>query len=353
MRTENKRRVTIKDVAREAGVSYSTVSRVVNGFEYVNAETRAKVLEAMGRLEYVVNQQARNLVKGQSRVVGLLIHGFDSNYMGEVVRGIDDALFEAQYDLLLYTTHRQREREATYVTNITQGLVDGLLLLLPRDPSSYLESLSRRKFPFVMIDHRAESADVNAVTSTNWQGAYEATEYLIKLGHNRIGFIAGDRLVACSKDRLQGYKDALKANQIAFDQALVCEGDFFHPAGFDGATTLLTRQDPPTAIFASNDVMAFGAIEAALHMGYRIPHDVSIIGFDDIAQAGISHPKLTTVRQPLREMGSEAAALLLRMMTNGTNFDPRCVELPTQLIVRQSTVGPEESVFMQPNSVKM
>lgn len=341
MRSENKRRVTIKDVAREAGVSYSTVSRVVNNFEYVNPETREKVLEAMNRLEYVVNQQARSLVKGQSRVIGLLIHAFDTSYMGEVVRGIDDVLAEAEYDLLLYTTHRQREREAVYVANITQGLADGLLLVLPRGANSYLSMLTQRKFPFVLIDHRADSSDVNAVTATNWQGAYTATEHLIELGHTRIGFITGDMTAGCSEDRLAGYKDALSANQLSFDPILVQEGDFFQPSGFDAAMALFSLEEPPTAIFASNDIMALGAMEAAFRMGYKIPQDISLIGFDDIPQSTTTHPPLTTVRQPLRDMGKVATELLLRMMTEGTDVDASCIELPTQLIIRQSTASPQ------------
>jgi LacI family transcriptional regulator len=352
MRTENKRRVTIKDVAREAGVSYSTVSRVINNFEYVHPETRKKVLKTMDRLEYVVNQQARGLVKGQSRVIGLLIHAFDTSYMGEVLRGINDTLVEAEYDLLLYTTHRQKEREATYVANITQGLADGLLLVLPRGPDRYLKTLCRRKFPFVLIDHRADSADVNAVTATNWQGAYEAIEHLVELGHQRIGFITGDMKAKCSQERLRGYKDALRAHQIDFEPALVRNGDFFQPAGFDATTALLELERPPTAIFSSNDLMAFGAVEAVLKMGYSVPRDVSIVGFDNIAQSAVMHPQLTTVHQPLRDMGRTAAELLLSAIMDATDFEAHCVELPTHLIVRQSTAAPDESAFMRSDGVK-
>jgi LacI family transcriptional regulator len=343
-----KRKVTIKDVAREADVSYSTVSRVVNNYKYVNPNTREKVTEAMERLGYIANQQARSLVKGRSQVIGLLIHSFETSYVGEIVRGIDDAIAEVQYDLLLYTTHRRAERETTYVSNIVHGLADGLLVVLPRGVETYMDSLSKQNYPFVLIDYQATSDGVYAVGSTNWQGAYDATTHLIKLGHRRIGFITGDMFVGSSEDRLNGYRDALEAGKLPFDADLIYQGDFFKPTGFNAGRAFLGLERPPTAIFASNDEMAFGAMEAALGKSYRVPEDLSIVGFDDIPQAADTHPPLTTVRQPLREMGTTATRLLLDLIEEGGEPGASSLRLPTELIIRQSTVSPAESVLHNP-----
>jgi LacI family transcriptional regulator len=347
-RSRSKRKVTIKDVAREAGVSYSTVSRVVNNYKYVNPETREKVTVAMERLGYIANQQARSLARGRSQVIGLLIHSFETSYVAEIVRGIDDAIAEAQYDLLLYTTHRRVERETTYVANIVHGLADGLLVVLPRGVETYMDSLSKQNYPFVLIDYQAHDDSVYAIGATNWQGAFDATSHLIELGHSRIGFIAGDTFVGSSEDRLNGYRDALEASKLPFDAELIYQGDFFKPKGFDACRTFLELERPPTAIFASNDEMAFGAMEAALGMGYRIPDDISIVGFDDIPQAADSHPPLTTVRQPLREMGATATRLLLDLIEETGEADTPFIKLSTELIIRQSTMSPDGSVLLHP-----
>lgn len=335
--------VTIVDVAREAGVSYATVSRVINHADYVKPETRERVTAALNRLGYVGNRQARTLRGGRTYTIGLLVRGLDTGYIGEIVRGIDRELVEHHYDLMLYTTHwRQHNKttsEATYVETLTRGMVDGLLLVLPRTPENYLEWLRERHFPYVLIDHQGIDSVGPAVGATNRQGGHDATHYLLELGHRRIGFITGDMQLGCAHDRLQGYKEALQEQGIAFDEQWVVEGDFLQPSGYAGATTLLGRQQRPTAIVVSNDVMAFGVMEAVRDHGLRIPEDISIIGFDDIPQAASVHPPLTTIRQPLEEMGRVAAQLLLEIIEND-NQPGKHIALPTQLIVRHSCQAP-------------
>src|SRR5262245_2681482 len=331
--------VTIMDVAQEAGVSYATVSRVVNNKGYIKPETRERVMRAVTRLGYVVNQQARSLASGRSQVVGLLVPGLDTAYIGEIIRGIDEELAGASYDLMLYTAHRRRTRESAYVATLTQGMVDGLLLVLPRDPGAYLETLRERGFPYVLIDHQGVDEIGPAVGATNRQGGYDATRYLITLEHQRIGFITGRLENGCSRDRLAGYHTALAEHGLNADPQLVSEGDFTQPAGFRAARELLELPEPPTAIFASNDVMAFGVMEAARVRGLRIPEDISIIGFDDIPQASHVHPQLTTIRQPLEQMGRLAARMLLRQIVDRQQLAQR-VDLPTELIVRESCRAP-------------
>jgi LacI family transcriptional regulator len=332
---KNSNHVTIVDVAREADVSYTTVSRVLNNKGSVKPETRERVLTAMTRLGYVVDQRARSLAGRRSQVIGLLVHDLSTSYIGEIMRGIDAELASAQYDLLLYTTHRRKTKESTYVGTLTRGLADGLLLVLPRDPGAYLETLRQYRFPHVLIDHRGGDEETPAVAAANQQGAYSATEYLVELEHRRIGFITGAMDQICAQDRLEGYKAALADQGIAFDPELVREGNFFQPLGFAGASALLELPHPPTAIFASNDVSAFGVMEAVREHGLRIPDDVSVVGFDDIPQAAHVHPPLTTVRQPLEEMGRAATRMLLERL-NDPQRPIKRVELPTELVLRQS-----------------
>jgi LacI family transcriptional regulator len=331
--------VTIMDIAAEAGVSYATVSRVVNNHTYVKLETRERVLQAMSRLGYVVNRQARSLAGGKSQVIGLLVPHLCSGYIGEIIRGIDAEVGLAGYDLVLYTTNRP-EAESTFIAKLAQGMIDGLLLVLPRNPAAFLETLRQRQFPFVLIDHQGIDDQDPAVRATNWQGAFNATEYLIKLGHKRIGFITGAMNLGCARDRLAGYQAALKIHHTPFDQGLVYEGDFYQPNGYTGAKRLLENPVRPTAIFASNDVMAMGVMEAVREHGLRVPQDVSVMGFDDIPQAAQLHPALTTVRQPLEQMGRVATQMLLDLLSHPDAQQKR-VELPTELIIRDSCQSPQ------------
>ena len=334
-RTNFARDITIFDVADEAGVSYATVSRVVNNKSNVNLETRERVLRAMAQLGYVGNVPARRLAGGSSHVVGLLVDHLNTSYMGEIIRGIDDALEAENYNLMLYTTHQRKTRESAYVTKLTRNLVDGLILILPRNEKAYIETLYQRRFPHVLIDYQGHNHYVPSILTTNHKGGYDATSYLIATGHRRIGFITGEMAYGCATERLAGYRAALQDHGIPFDAELVSEGNFLQPQGYLCARYLLSLPLPPTALFVSNDVMAFGAMEAARELGLHLPRDLSIIGFDDIPAAAHMHPPLSTVRQPLEEMGRSAATLLLKYIANPL-ADIKRIELPTKLIIRES-----------------
>ena len=329
-------KITIIDVAAEAGVSYGTVSRVINNNVNVKEETRERVLDAMQRLGFVANRQARSLAGGKSNSIGVLVPDLGTGYIGEIIRGIDAELGLSGLDLILYTTHRTASKEANYVANLATGMVDGLLLVLPRSPADYIGILTQRNFPFVLIDHQGTSQDCPSVGATNWQGGYNATEYLIKLGHQRIGFITGWMDLGCALDRLDGYRSALRTYHIPEAPELIYEGTFFQPDGFAGASALIDLPNPPTAIFASNDVMAMGAMDAVRSRGLRVPDNISILGFDDIPQAALVHPALTTVRQPLEQMGRVATQMLLDVLKAPDKAINR-LELPTELMIRGST----------------
>jgi LacI family transcriptional regulator len=326
------------DVAKRANVALSTVSYALNGTRPISEETRQRIFVAMEELGYRPHALARGLASGRSRVVGVLVPDLGTGYIGEIIRGIDDELDLAHYDLMLYTTHRREAKESGYVATLTQGLADGLLIVLPRNPATFMQTLQQRNFPYVLIDHQGTNEQDHAVGATNWQGAYSATEYLIRQGHQRIGFITGSMDFGCARDRLAGYQAALQAHHLSVDPELVYEGDFHQPEGYAGGNALLSLAHPPTAIFASNDVMAMGVIDAVRSRGLRIPDDISILGFDDIPQAQNVRPALTTVRQPLEKMGRVATQMLLDLL-NDPHKDVSRVELPTELVIRDSCPG--------------
>jgi LacI family transcriptional regulator len=336
----NSKPVTIVDVAREAGVSYATVSRVINNKDYIVPEKRARVLAAIERLGYVPNMQARKLAGGRAQVIGLVVHDLWSSYVVELLRGIDAELAAAQYDLMLYTSHGRASTESVYVGQLTQGLAEGLLLLLPRGLAAYVAGLNQRQFPYVLIDHEGVPGVATGIGATNRQGAYDATVHLLELGHRRIGFITGKLDVSASRERLDGFLLALADHGLTHDPALTVEGDFLKPRAYEAARELLTQHDPPTAIFASNDVSAFGVMQASHELGLHVPRDLSLVGFDDIPEAANVQPPLTTVRQPLEEMGRVAALTLLATMRDPGRA-PERIELPTRLIVRGSTDVPK------------
>lgn len=337
--SKKNRMPTIFDIARESGFSYSTVSRTLSGFEHVKPSTRAKVLLAAERLGYVPNQQARSLAGGPSNLIGALVPTLGNDYIIQIIQGIDDALKQSSYNLILYTTNRHQGKEAAYVASIMNGAADGLLLIAPSISEPYLGALRERDFPYVLVDQVDQRGHSLTVTATNRRGAYDATQYLIDLGHRRIGFLAGLPQLNSAAERFEGYKAALADNGIPFEKRYVTRGDFDTRMGHQATRQLLALADPPTAIFAGNDLSALGAIEAIREHGLRIPEDVSVIGFDDIPQAALAYPKLTTVRQPLNQMGREAVSVLLARLEDRV-LESCQIALETSLAVRDSCCAP-------------
>lgn len=334
-------KVTILDVARESGVSYSTVSRVLNDFDFVKEGTREKVMEAAERLGYIANIQARSLAGGRTQIIGLLVPGLDNGYITEIVSGIDQELSTSNYDMMLYTTHRFEGKESLYVKTIANGLADGLILLVPYDAYKSLQGLPTQDFPYVLVDQIDNTYNSTTVDATNWQGAYDATAYLIGLGHQRIGFIMGHPQLNSAKERLDGYLAALQQHHIKRDDSLIIAGDYMTKGGYTGALRLLNLSSPPTAIFAANDLSAFGVYDAIHEVGLNIPKDISVVGFDDIPLALLTYPKLTTVRQPLTQIGQVAVRLLLEKLKNPEK-EARRVTLATELVIRDSCAPPPE-----------
>lgn len=334
--SKNHRNITAMDVANESGVSLATVSRVLNGYKFVKESTRNRVMDAVEKLGYVANWQARSLASGNSQLIGLLVPNLDMGYVGTIVQAIDRELERNNYDLILYTSHRRPDKESFYVSAIANGMTEGMLLVAPQGPAAYLDALRKQNFPYVLIDQVDIEENGSFVEASNWQGAYEATAHLLELGHKRIAFITGALTVRSAIDRLEGYKAALSDYNIPIRDELIIAGNYQQHMGYESTRKLLQRIDPlPTAIFASNDLSAFGAMDAARECDLHIPDDISIIGFDDIPQATLVYPKLSTVRQPLDEMGQVAVKLLIERIDN-PDRPPQSVRLPTQLVIRDS-----------------
>src|SRR5258708_6257184 len=252
-------KITIVDVAKAAGVSHATVSRVLNNQCYMCEQTRLKVMAEVERLGYIANAPARSLAGANSYLLGMIISEFYGNYVGELSRSVDLEVSKTGYNLAIFPTHGHLEKETWYVNRIINGLVDGLIIMLPQNLNQYLPILKAQHIPYVLLDSERADPDSAVISSTNWQGAYDATRYLIGLGHRRIGHILGLETRLSSSERLEGYHAALLDADIPSDPALVEPGFFRTDKGYEAARTLLALSNPPNAIFASNDASALGA----------------------------------------------------------------------------------------------
>jgi LacI family transcriptional regulator len=334
--TGERRRVTIADIAVEAGVSVPTVSRVLNGRMDVAPETRGRVEELLQRHEY----RRRGTPKtGQASLIDLVFNDLDSPWAVEIIRGVENVAHELGVGVVVSAVHSQATAERRWWQNVQARASDGVILVASHLHPK-LEAQLRRHPPTVVVDPAGvPTADLPTVGATNWAGGLSATEHLIALGHRRIAIIGGDPRLQCSRARLDGYRTALDAAGIEPDESLIYQGNFYHESGFAGGQRFLELDEPPTAIFASSDQMAYGVYEAVRQRGLRIPTDVSIVGFDDLPEARWSSPPLTTVRQPLAEMGVLAARTLLRLV-RGEEIETLRFELATQLVERESTAPP-------------
>lgn len=332
-------RLTIYDIAREAGVSRATVSRVLNQRPDVSPATRAKVLGIMKERGYVRDFAAAALAGGQATAIGLLIPKLEVGWATEVIVGVGEAAASHQRPLLLATTAYETSEEG-WLRVLRSNLVAGLIVILATASISRLKRALDARLPLVLVDYEGHEASFPRVEAANYLGTRLAIRHLIELGHRRIGCITGDARYGCSRERLTAYRDIIVQEGIGWDPSLVAGGDFTETGGYNGTKALLERGARPTAIFCSNDLMAFGCLRALRQAGLRVPQDVSVIGFDDVPGADRTEPSLTTVRQPLREMGRCAVELLLRQLGNWPPPRPEVITLPTQLVIRESTAPP-------------
>ena len=332
-------RMTIRQIADLAGVSIATVSRVLNGRDDVAPETREAVRQIIREHGYTANRSARGLSAGRTGLVGILVPMVFPAYFAGILAGASEALTERDLPIALSPTGGEHDREVSVIDRL-HGLTDGALIILPEESGEELERLQDNGYRFVVIDPLMPLAErIPSVSAAHTSGADQAMQHLLELGHRRIAHIAGPRGWVATEDRRRGYHAALAAAGILPDPALTVETTPEIAHGQDAAGHLLNLPDPPTAIFCFNDNNAIGAIQAARARGLRVPEDLSVVGFDDVEGATIVTPKLTTVRQPLAEMGRTGVSLLMRLLA-GERFETLHVELATRLVVRESTAPP-------------
>ena len=329
---KNKQSVTIQDVAKTAGVSVSTVSRVLNGKVDVSSETQDRVRSVIDEMGYTTNLAARSMRSLKKNLVGLIMPDIAYPFAVEVMRGVNQAIADSESDLLVYTTGDVRKsgrasHEQKYVSLLNNSITDGAIIVAPVTGEFSTDA------PIVSIDPLMSNPNYPSVHATNYQGAMDAMNYLLGLGHKRIGFICGRAELESSTRRLKGYRDALEQVELPVEENLIASGDYTTERGVKCTQELLSLDNPPTAIFASNDQTAMGVYQVAQKVGLRIPDDLSVVGFDNIMES--KYMKLTTVDQFIYEMGLVATQMLIKLI-NGEPLDSQTYKMHTQLIVRDS-----------------
>jgi LacI family transcriptional regulator len=329
---------TIRDIANRAGVSIKTVSRVLNNEPMVGEATYARVTSVMDELGYVPNILAQRLARGRANVIGLLCHNATRAYIHDVLSGALDSARPRGYGVVtILVDPNQPNAQDELLRIVVQQRVDGYLFTPPCDNLPLLlEQLHQRSIPFVRLTPHDRALALPHVSATDTQGARSLTEHLIKLGHQRIGFIMGNPDHHATYDRLEGYVTALEAHGISKDDSLICAGDWYFASGVAAGEILLALVSRPTAIFASNDEMAAGVLQVAHRRRVTVPDELSVAGFDDVPLAAQVWPPLTTVRQPIHEIARLATGLLIDTMEGQPPNRVR-FELPTELVLREST----------------
>ena len=330
------KRITIKDIAEAAGVSPATVSRVLNDKRNVRPEIAARVRSVVEAMDYRANEYARGLAKGKTNALGVVVPDISNTFFSLICKAIQSTVLSTGSAVYLHNTDGVLEREREVVKELASKMITSIFLVAPRMDFAEIRTLADELgiFP-VVVDARVENCRLAAVWVDNVTAFIEATGHLIAQGHRRIGFIGGPSTVANSQDRLEGYRIALRNAGIKPKAAWVAESDFTTSGGFQAAKGMFGKSDHPTAVLCANDLMAIGALSFFRSSGIRVPEDVSVVGCDDIDVASSLHPPLTTVSQPIYELGETAAQLMLQYTTDET-IPPNAI-LHAELITREST----------------
>jgi LacI family transcriptional regulator len=333
--------ITIADVAAQAGVSKTTVSRVLNGKGELGEATAARVRQVIDALGYVPSARAVGLARGRTRIVGMLVPSLTWPWMGEVLQGAVDVIEADRYGLLLFTCNRGEESMRQFASQVSAKSFDGLLVIEPEGTLDYIADLHARGLPIVLIDDRGHQPLFPSVATTNRTGGAQAAQHLLSLGRHRPLVITGHDRFGCTQQRMAGFSDAYEAAGHPLPPELLVPGDFTFECGQLAVRDLLEKHMPFDAVFAHNDLSAAGAIKSVHEAGLTVPGDVAVVGFDDIPLAAHTDPPLTTVHQPLRQMGETAARMLMAYFA-GTPLPDTPNVIPTNLVVRGSTAAPKQ-----------
>ncbi|MCR8633309.1 LacI family DNA-binding transcriptional regulator [Paenibacillus radicis (ex Xue et al. 2023)] len=331
---------TIYDVADAAGVSIATVSKVINGTGRISDKTRKHVVAVMDRLQYKPSMVASALTGKSTYTIGLTIPDLANPYFAEIARAVEDRGHEHGFNLFICSTDNDPEKEDRYFSLLTQKRVDGIIVATRTSKELFLKQLVQKKVPIVLIAGEMPALALDTVMVDDYLGGYQAGSHLVELGHRRIAILAEDLDHISNQERIRGCLQAMRDHGVAIDDSLVQVGGFTLDSGRTAATSLLNGSEPPTALFACNDLLAIASIQAAREQGLKVPDHLSVVGFDNTILATMIDPSLTTVAQPIQEIGRQAVDLLIQEIRNEKSIKQRAVLLP-ELIIRQSSAAIE------------
>jgi LacI family transcriptional regulator len=328
--------VTIKDIAREVGVSPATVSRALADSPLVNEKTKQRIQHVARTRGYERNELARGLVKGSSRALGLVVPDITNPFFSDIARGVGEITDQHGFGVILCNTGEQFDTELKYIRLLRRKRVDGFILASVTVDDPVVQELAGNETPFILVSRLSRGTDAPFIVVDDRAGARLAVEHLAILGHTQIGFVGGPPDVQASQDRMTGYQEVLQEHRLEERKDWACYADFNQAAGRRAGRRMLALRSRPTAIFAANDVTALGVLEAAEELDLRIPRDLSLVGYDNIVYASLPRIQLTTVAQPAVEMGQIAADWLLSVI-RGEKRSPLQQVLTPQLIIRSTT----------------
>jgi len=329
---------TIKDVAAIAGVSFTTVSHVLNETRPVSAEARRRVLAAVEEIGYLPSAVARSLRKSETKIVGVLVPNVQNPFFAELVCGVEEACRLGGYSVFLCNSDNDPKRQQQYMRTLLEKRIDGLLLSSAGDDEALAGIFKMASVPSVTVDRLVPGAKADRVSVNNREGAAAAVRHLLELGHRRVGCISGPSEFEVAQERVEGWRDAFRDLGLAPDESWLIAGDFSSAGGYAAARQLLQASPELTAVFASNDLMALGAMRAAAEMGRSVPQALSVVGFDDIELSAYAYPSLTTVGCSIKELGREAGRALLERIENPQAALKEVLLTPT-LVLRESTAA--------------
>ncbi|GAB4030290.1 LacI family DNA-binding transcriptional regulator [Spirosoma jeollabukense] len=333
--------VTIKDIARALNISISTVSRALRGMPEIHPDTRKAVTQLAEELDYQPNQLAKNLAKSRTRTIGVIVPNLSYYYFSAMLNSIEEAALQSGYSVLVCQTNESYLREITNIQNLLRSQVEGFIISLSRDTDNYehVERLTRKNIPLVLFDRYAESINVSKVIVDNHAAAFKATEHLIENGCRRIGFLAGPAQLVLSNQRINGYRAALAKHELSVGDQYIFNCDYTQENTIMQTLAMMSLQQPPDGVVIISDRMAYSAMYAMQQKGIRIPDDVAIVSFNNEPISAYFSPTLSSISQPIQEMGTETVRLLLREMEATDNTIPKETKImETQLIVRGSSL---------------
>jgi DNA-binding LacI/PurR family transcriptional regulator len=330
---------TIKEIAYQLGLSTSTVSRALRGLSQIKPETRAAVVRVAEELDYQPNMLAKSLAKSHTKTIGLIVPSLNYYFFSSVLQSIEETALQAGYSVMICQTGESYLREVSQIQNLLNSKVEGFIISLSRDTSQYehIERLVHKKIPVVLFDRYIEGLEASKVIVDNQLAAFQATEHLIENGCKRLGFLAGPPNLLISNQRVEGFKAALQQHQLPFQKRYVLHSDFSQENTMMQTFNLMNLPDAPDGLLVMSDRIAFAAMHALKQRGLRIPADVAVVSFNNEPTCDYLTPSLTSISQPIQDMGREAVRLLLKQLDTD-NLLPETTILPTQLVVRGSSI---------------